>query len=494
LIVTAGLPSASYQFKHALLRDAAYNSLLKDKRRVIHGTILQHLENVPGTEPELLAHHAANADDKEAATNYWVLAGEQAQARSAYKEAISHFEKALELVSTFLTDKDQLARELDLRAKISYASTAYYGFGHSIAAAANSAARELLERVNDSPHRAPVLYGSWTMHNAQAEYTQALHVADLLVQDATLTADRVQQLNAYRMRAVSLTMRGNFGSSDTDFETAHALYNPDTDRALALQYGLDPGISIRVYWATSLLCRGEAQQAFKLMHNIAEDALASRNPPTYNSALFQLAMLNTIRREAECEKWIEQSMQVAVEQGLLFWQALAHAVSGAHLYAQAQYTRAQAETETALGMLDRMGVVSNIALFTAVHSASLAALGQYQEAATAEQQALSLITPESGDWAAAEIYRIISDSRYRHLKQKEPAMEGLRHSIVIAEKQCAWLWRLRSSYSLASIFIDSKDPQAARSILTAGLAAIPQGGALLQDVKDAERMLAKLND
>ena len=492
LIVTVGdYPSATYHYKHALLRDAAYNSLLKEKRQTIHGTILQHLESLPGTEPELLAHHATNAGDEEAATRYWERAGEQALARPAFKEAISHFDKALELVPSLSTGDDKINRELDLRAKISYASMAFYGFGHSIAAAANSSARALLDQVKNSPHRVPVLYGSWTIHNARAEYTQALHVAELLVQDA-LTADRVQQLNAYRMRAVSLTMRGDFGSSDTDFEAAQALYNPDTDRKLAIQYGLDPGISIRVYHATSLLCRGEAQRAFKLMHNIAEDARASENPPTYSAALFQLAMLNTIRRDTECETWIEKFLQVSVEQSLVFWQALAHAVSGVHLYAQERYSQALSETETALGMLDNMGVVSNTALFSAVHAASLAALGRFQDAEIAEQRALGLITPEHGDWAAAEVYRIVCESRYRHLKQKDSAIEGLELSIDLADKQGARLWQLRSGYSLASILVDSGNLQEAHGILTAGLIAMPNGGAHLRDVRDAKLMLATL--
>ncbi len=180
-------PEATYSFKHALVQDAAYASLLRSTQRKLHARIAAVLEErwseAVETQPELLAHHFTQAGLAERAAEYWQLAGEHAFRRSAAAEAIGHLTKSIDLVRSLPESGAQAERELHLQTMLGQACIARYGYAAPETAAAFARARDLVEAVGDIQQQFPVLYGYWAVQyvrmalreqNALAEQTLAL--------------------------------------------------------------------------------------------------------------------------------------------------------------------------------------------------------------------------------------------------------------------------------------------------------------------------------
>ena len=162
----------TFVFKHALVRDAAYESLLKAKRQAIHERLVAALEAREGTAPELLAHHAAIAGLAEKAIDYWQRAGVLALGRPAYQEAIGHLRNALALVVTMGADRVWLERELDLQVLLAQALIPKLGWSAEATAQAYARGLELVELVGSTPNRFPVLFGIWVGHLVRGETPQ----------------------------------------------------------------------------------------------------------------------------------------------------------------------------------------------------------------------------------------------------------------------------------------------------------------------------------
>ena len=160
---------SAYVFKHALVRDAAYESLLKVRRQAIHAQLVDVLRRTGDTAPELLAHHATLAGLTEQAIGYWQQAGLAALARPAYVEAIGHFRNALALVPSMGGDRVWLERELDLQVSLAQALIPKYGWSADATVRAYARGLELVERLGDTPDRFPILFGIWAGHLVRSE-------------------------------------------------------------------------------------------------------------------------------------------------------------------------------------------------------------------------------------------------------------------------------------------------------------------------------------
>ena len=172
---------AAYAFKHALVRDAAYESLLRGRRQQLHGRIAAALEerfpDVAAAQPELLAQHYAGAGLAERAITYWLTAARLALARSANAEAVAQLDKGLALLGQLQDDPGRHRLELDLQAALGAALIAAKGFAAPETGRAWARALELCRGLPDSPPLPHVLYGVWAFHHTRAELDVALKVA-----------------------------------------------------------------------------------------------------------------------------------------------------------------------------------------------------------------------------------------------------------------------------------------------------------------------------
>ena len=261
-------PDANYLFKHALVRDAAYESLLKAKRLALHARLVDVLERLGDAAPEIIAQHAEAAGLLEKALDYWERAGTEAIARPAYKEAIAHFGAAIRLCQKIGDHRASRRREVQLQVQLGQALIAQLGYQAPATMAAFERALELAEGIGEPALLVQSIFGLWA-----SRYIANIPSADLADRLAELTAagtDTGSRCVGLRMLALERFHAGRYPPSLELVEHALSIYDPAVHRDLALRYGHDPRTAATNYKAWNLWHLGFPDQA----RNAAEQALA----------------------------------------------------------------------------------------------------------------------------------------------------------------------------------------------------------------------------
>ena len=484
---------SSFTFKHALVRDAAYESLLKVTRVDIHKRILSQLEIRGTSAPEVLAHHASKAELLTQAIDYWIQAGDQAVARPAFDEAISHYKRVTQCIESLNSNAELKSLKLDVLVKLSNASTARFGYSHPETVKAKIAARKMLDTMGETKHRVPLLYGSWVTNHVIGDHTSALTDAKSLSSDAERSGNRVHGLIGYRLLGSSLEMMGELEAAEHNFAKAYALNIPEQDMQLADKFGSDPGVSIRVCWAISLLCRGEALQAFDLISNVEKNSRELENINAYAYTLFHLSWLFAFGNLPDRKRLIKLSRDLSAKYDLKMWYAYTFVFEGSLLHDLGKHK--EAVEQFAIGF--KLCRDSQVALMTpyhhALHACSLTAINLTEEAKLTEQLVLTKIDEGTEQIATPEIYRMLADTHYWASGNSIKAIEGHQQAIELANQQGAALWTLRATMSLAKIYSDTGKLDKAISKLTTAVNQFPIGGNELPDYKSAIELLEKLN-
>jgi predicted ATPase len=246
LVYQRGLPPhAHYLFKHALVQDTAYQSLLKSRRQQLHQQAAQVLTKqfpqTVETQPELVAYHYTEANLLEQAIPYWQRAGERSVDRSAYMEAISHLSKGLELLTTLPQTVERLYQELNLQTPLGLAFMATKGYAAPEVRKAYARARELCRQVGETPQLAPMLYGLWPFHVARAELPTAYEAAEQLLRLGQNTQDPALIMEGHHGLGQILYYMGKFAAARDHLEQAIALYDSRQFSSSAIRPVQDPG-------------------------------------------------------------------------------------------------------------------------------------------------------------------------------------------------------------------------------------------------------------
>ena len=246
-------PQARYHFKHALVRDAAYQSLLKQQRRHIHRRIAEVLETrfveIKRQQPELLARHFAEADIKEQAIEYWRQAGERSAERSAHQEVISHLSAGLKLLEHLPPNYARDQRELDLLLSLGPSLMAVKGQATSEVETVYKRADQLCDQLGETAKRFPALWGLWRIYLNQPDMRAADAKTQLLLALATETQDTGLQIQAHLAAGSTSLNIGRFKQAQNHMERVIALYDPQQHQSLATRYGgYDPAVSSLSNW------------------------------------------------------------------------------------------------------------------------------------------------------------------------------------------------------------------------------------------------------
>src|SRR5712692_1692168 len=253
LLYQRGLPpQATYTFKHALVQDAAYQSLLRRTRQQYHQQIAQVLaERFPETietQPEVLAYHLTKAGLADRAVGYWQRAGHRAIKRSAHVEAISHLRQGLEVLKTLADTPARTQQELELQTTLGPALVASKGYAAPEVEQAYRRALALCQQVGETPHHFPVLWGLWSMHLVRAQLQPARQMAEQLFQLAQRVQDPALLLEAHDAMGQTLCYMGELAATRMHMEDGLALYDPQQHHALAALFGEeDPGVACHLY-------------------------------------------------------------------------------------------------------------------------------------------------------------------------------------------------------------------------------------------------------
>src|SRR6516164_1288631 len=272
LLFRSGMPpDARYTFKHALVQDTAYETLLKSRRQILHRHIADVLRGefaaVAAAEPELVAHHLTQAGLDEPAIEWWGQAGDQALRRSAFKEAASHLGKAAELADKIAEAAPSAAPGIDrLRLQTSLGNALSWAKGYMAAetSAAFARARELANQVEDASERFSAYYGLWSVHRTRGEPEPMREITEFFLREATARPDCPEAVIAHRIAGLTCFYFGDFAGAHQHYQNTVELYDPGRHGDFANWFGTDPRATAEIFNALTLWVLGRVDEALRL--------------------------------------------------------------------------------------------------------------------------------------------------------------------------------------------------------------------------------------
>ena len=315
-------PSAMYTFKHALVQDAAYSSLLRMRRAEIHGAIANAIESrFPETvqaQPEIIAYHLTEAGFIERAIPMWEQAGRNAARKFANTEAIRHFNRALELVASLPDGEARSRRELAIQINLAPVYMAAKGFGAPEVGAACARARDLAKALDDSSQLFTSMWGLWLFNQMQPQKGTARALSEELLALSAHNADSGHTLQARHASWTTNFFLGEFKYAREQTARGAELYDAAEHRSHKFLYGgHDPGVCSRMFGALSALMLGFPDQALKVMRNGRELSKTINHPLSLLLGETFLAMIHLFRGEAhEAGPILERVIRLATEAGI----------------------------------------------------------------------------------------------------------------------------------------------------------------------------------
>ncbi len=484
-------PAATYTFKHALIQETAYGSLLRSHRAQLHGRIAACLEadfmEIVEAEPELLARHHAQAGNAKRAIEYCIQAGRRAQQRAAIREAIDHLRRGLDLVTLIEAAAERARAELDLQVALAPALQAAHGFGAPEAERCLARALELCGVLEATDEVFPVMWGYWFLHNAREDSSKARTLVQELFVLARDRDDPLYMLEAHHA-AWGNPLGGNFTEQMEHTEKGLNIYDPARHGALALEYGgHDPGVCALYHRAVAQHALGFADQA---QHSIEQAvALADNGPhlPTRLIVRHMTALLAFLRRSDSdlVLRITENAIEQSIEQGFPSLVPLSMGLGGWVKAVGHDRTEGLDEIAKAMDIAQSIGSGT----LKAIQAEAVGRLRSPAEGVQLVDEALVLI--ERWDerlWEAnahtlkGELLLAQSDRFH------EPAERCFRRAIEVARRQQARMWELRATTALARLWHSQGKTTAARDLL-APLYGWFTEGFDTPDLKDAQALL-----
>jgi predicted ATPase len=501
IVYQRGVPSQSaYVFKHALIQDTAYASLLKSTRQHYHQRIARVLaeqfpEMVAG-QPEILAHHYTEAGLTEKAVHYWYQAGQSAIQRSAHVEAIAHLRQGLALLQTLPETPQRLQREVDMHIALGASLIATKGYAAPEVGQTYTRARQLCERLEDPHQLFPVLRGLVHYHNQRAEYQTAQALGEQLLSLAHQVQDAAMLMTSHRALGTTLFWLGALAAAHTHFTQGIALYDPQQHRAAAFLYGEDAGVVCHTFAAWTLWYLGYPDQGLARNQEAVTLAQQNAHPFSQGFALSCAAMFHQFRHEVcAAQERAEATIILAQEQGFAFWGAfgaILHGWSLAHLQGRAQEGIEQ--IHQGLIAYHATGAETARPYLLALLAEAQGTMGQPEAGLTALTEALTLADTTGERWYESEIYRLKGKLLLQQASDSQAEAENcFQQAIAIAQKQSAKSWELRATTSLARLWQQQGKRQEAHALLAPVYHWFTEGFNTA-DLKDAKALLDALEE
>ena len=324
-------PQATYLFKHALIQDAAYQSLLRSTRQQYHQRIAQVLEvqfpDTIETQPELLAHHYTEADLAAPAVEYWQRAGERSNARSAYVEAVAHCSKGLEVLQSLSDTPERIQYELLLQTTLGPALMATRGYTTPEVEAVYRRALELCRQVGETPQLFVTLMELRQFYLVRAQHQTARELGERLLSLAQSAGDPALIVQAHRALGEAFQNLGEFVLAQEYLAQGSTLYDSQQHRSHAVLN--DPRVFCLSFASWVLWWLGYPEQALQRSQAALTLAREMSHPHTMAAVLFFAAKFHRFRREQRlAQERAEAAIVLAREQGLPVWVPCATSVCG----------------------------------------------------------------------------------------------------------------------------------------------------------------------
>jgi class 3 adenylate cyclase/predicted ATPase len=492
LLYQRGLPpGATYTFKHALIQDTAYASLLRSTRQGYHRRIAEVLQAqfpaLAATQPELLARHYTEAGLHAEAIGYWHQAGAQAIQRSAHPEAVSHLRNGLALLDMLPDASARLQHELLLLIALGPPLMAIQGYGAPEVGAVYTRAHQVCQQVGETPQLFLILRGLWQFSILRTELRTARELGAQLLNLAQSRQDSVLLLEAHRALGEPLFWLGEFSAARMHFAQEMAHYDPQQHRSHTVLHGLDPGVAYLSFAAWTLWCLGYPDQALQRIQAALRLTHTLSHPPSRAFALIFAAYLHQHRREAQLTReQAEVLIALATEQGFAFWVVQGTIMRGWALATQGRGEEGIAQMRQGLTAWHASGHELERPYFLAMLARASGNVGQAEAGLELLREALTLMAHTEERWDEAELYRLKGELLLQQSMENQVEAEACFHqALSIAQSQSAKSFELRAATSLATLWQSQGKRQEAYDLLAPVYGWFTEGfdTADLQDAK-----------
>jgi class 3 adenylate cyclase/predicted ATPase len=504
LVYQRGLPpQARYLFKHPLIQETAYQSLLKSTRQRYHQRIAQVLgEQFPEIvkmQPELLAHHYTEAGLPDQAVSYWLQAGQLAIERSANLEAISHLTKGLEVLKTLPDTPERAQHELSLQLALGSPLGIIKGYTAAEVEHVYTRAQELCQQVGESPQLFSALMGLWRFSLNRPRLRTARELGEQCFSLAQHLEDSVRLQEAHAMLGSTLLYLGEPVSALAHLEQGIALYDPQRYRSLTFSRGLDPGVVClsRAAWALWLL--GYPDQALTRVQAALTLAEESSHAYSLAFALHYAAMLHLYRREAHvAQERAEAAIALSRERGIAQWLTGGMFMRGWALAEQGAVEEGIVQLQQAQAAWQALGTGLGQAHLAVRLAEAYGKGGQAEVGLQVLAQALETVHSNAEHYYEAELYRVKGELLLRQAVSGEmvrmvstEAEACFQQALDIARRQRATSLQLRALLSLSRLWQQQGQPAAAHRMLAETYGWFTEGFDT-RDLQEAKALLEAL--
>jgi len=513
LIYANGIPpDATYSFKHALIQDAAYDALLKSKRRQVHARVAQVLEeqfpHTAETQPELLAHHYTQAGLAAAlAISYWHEAGKRAEQGSASKEAVAHLNRGLELIETLPDTPERSALELALQTTLGPVLIATKGYAAPEVGAVYDRARELCERAENSSQLPIVVFGLFAFYVVRADHEKALTLGKHLLSLAESAQDEALLLQAHNALGLAFFFQGDFAASREHLERCISRYDLEKHRSLAFSYaGQDPGVTSFVFSAWALQSTGYSDQALKSSIDALSLARLLSHPYSLAYAQGIAAAFHQFRKDLEVTQGLaDASLGVATEHGFPFWSAFQSVLIGWVLVKQGKADEGIAQMSRGMEAYRATGAELLRPYLIGLFAEALAEGGSTERGLVLLAEALETVEETGERFYEAELYRQRGELLFRSfsedsrlpditapLSRSSEIERCFLKAMTVAGRQQAKWFELRAATSLARLWRHQGRKNDAHTMLAKSYNWFTEGFDTI-DLNDAKALLKELD-
>jgi predicted ATPase len=448
-LVEAGLvfqrgapPTAEYLFKHALVQDTAYSTLLRGPRQALHRRIAEALEqrfpDFIETRPEILAHHYGEAAIADKAITYWHLAGKSSVAKSALREATAQLRRGLGLLDGLPETRARKQLELDIHVTLTTALMAGKGYADPEVIAALERANRLVTETGavGTPLHFSVLYGLWVSNHAAGAIAAAVEHATNFLSVAQSQPSSGPLLVGHRILALSLMYSGDHPAALAHLETAASLHRPDEHRDSAFRYGQDIGVSAFVHLSWALWHRGYPDQSARAADRALALSRQLGHAHTLAHALGLAGVAAVFARDvATACAHGNECIALATEHGFAQWVARGQVLQGWADAQQGEATTGIARIRDGLAAAEATGN-RRAPLYLALLAEALALAGKIEEGLAILDDALATAAVSGERGWNAEIHRLSGELTGR-LPRPDPAKaeDSFRTALAIAREQ-----------------------------------------------------------
>lgn len=490
-------PQAQYTFKHVLLQETAYQSLLRSMRQHYHRSISEVL-SIPGsdaaeTQPELVAHHYTEAGQPAPAAVYWLRAGQHASTRSAHAEAIAYYHRGLAVITGLPETPVRWQHALGLNLALGAALSGTKGYAAPEVEQAYLYASKHCEDLDDATQLFPVLRGLWSCNLVRGHLERAHALGVELFSLAERRHEVTLLTEAHRALGTSHFFRGEHETALFHMEHALETYNTQHHGALTRSCGQDTGVLSRVYMAWSWWIRGYPERAQHISASALALAQHLQHALSLACALTFTAILDQCRGEVEAvHLYATQSVQWARQHDFALLQALGTVLQG---WVAVQHGQGAVGISTIQrGILDYRATGAELArtYLLALLAESYLHLGQAEAGLAVVAEALDVVTEHGEHWWAAELFRLSGDLLLlRQPSAQDEAAQRFEQAIAMARQQDAQALALRAAIRLSRLWQAQGHGKRSRTLLATVYSGFREGFDT-HELREAQALLSGL--